>query len=180
MISPFELQIITIVNFKPHKLFDSSILNFDGTTFCSPGFNFDGGTFCLWALKSPTPFFNLLPLTITTFNIKKTIISLLIVNFNELDQKTKEKEKEKKKKGDPLLPLPFHNTITIEEGDDIVVVTFFIAKPPKKVMVVIVTIFCNKAIEEGDGRCRIFLLLKHKEEGDGNSCHHFLHCNKTT
>ncbi len=30
------MQIITIVNSKPHKLPDSSILNFDETTFCSP------------------------------------------------------------------------------------------------------------------------------------------------
>ncbi len=32
-------------------------------------------------------FFSLLPLAITTFNIKKTIVSVLIFNFNELNQK---------------------------------------------------------------------------------------------
>jgi len=32
-------------------------------------------------------FFSFLPLAITTFNIKKTTISLLIFNFNELNQK---------------------------------------------------------------------------------------------
>jgi hypothetical protein len=62
----------------------------------------------------------------------------------------------------------FHNTTTIEEGDDIAVVTFFIRKPPKKVMVIIVAIFCNKAIEEGDGSCHLFLLFCKNctEEGD--------------
>jgi hypothetical protein len=32
-------------------------------------------------------FFSFLPLAITTFNIQKTTISLLIFNFNELNQK---------------------------------------------------------------------------------------------
>jgi hypothetical protein len=47
VISPFELQIIIILNSKPHKLLDSLILNFDGTTFCSVGRNFDGTYFAL-------------------------------------------------------------------------------------------------------------------------------------
>ncbi len=52
VISSFELQIITIANFKPHKLFDSSIFNFDETTFCFSGLNFDGATFCSRSLNS--------------------------------------------------------------------------------------------------------------------------------
>jgi hypothetical protein len=35
VISPFELQTVIIVNFKPHRLLDSSIFNYDGTEFCS-------------------------------------------------------------------------------------------------------------------------------------------------
>jgi hypothetical protein len=46
VISSFELQIVTIVNSKPHKLLDSSIFNSNGGTFCSLGVNFDGITFC--------------------------------------------------------------------------------------------------------------------------------------
>jgi hypothetical protein len=46
VISPFELQIVTIENSKRHKLFDSSILNSDGTTFCSACVNSDETTFC--------------------------------------------------------------------------------------------------------------------------------------
>ncbi len=107
MISSFELQIVTIVNSKPHKFLDSSIFNFDEATFCSSCFNFafqlfiyDEATFCFWTSKSPT-FFSLLPLAIITFNIQNTTISLLIFNFNEPDQK------DKKKKGDGnLLPSP--------------------------------------------------------------------------
>jgi hypothetical protein len=45
MISSFELQIVTIINSKPHRLLDSSILSFDGVTFCSTGNNSDGTTF---------------------------------------------------------------------------------------------------------------------------------------
>jgi hypothetical protein len=48
----------------------------------------------------------------------------------------------------------FHNTTTIEIGEDIVVVTFFATKPPKKVMAIVVLCFCNKVIKEGDGSCR--------------------------
>jgi len=53
VISSFELQIVTIINFKPHKLLNSSILNSIETTFCSLGLNFDGATFC-----SPNPSYN--------------------------------------------------------------------------------------------------------------------------
>jgi len=51
-------------------------------------------------------------------------------------------------------------TITIEEGDDIVAITFFAAKLPKKAHVA--TIFCSKAIKEGDKSWR-FLLLRYNE-----------------
>ncbi len=91
MISSFELQTIIIVNFKPHRLLHSLIFNYDRTTFCSRIVYFGEAIFCLWSSKSPPPFFNLLPLVITTFNIKKTTISLLIVNSNELDQKDQRK-----------------------------------------------------------------------------------------
>jgi hypothetical protein len=46
VISSFELQIVTIINFKPHKLFDSLIFSFDGATFYSLGF-VNGTTFGL-------------------------------------------------------------------------------------------------------------------------------------
>jgi hypothetical protein len=46
VISSFELQTITIVNCKPHRLLDSSIFGYNGATFCSPTLNFDGATFC--------------------------------------------------------------------------------------------------------------------------------------
>jgi hypothetical protein len=81
----------------------------------------------LWASKSPPPFFNLLFLAITTFNIKKTTISLLIVNSNELYQKDQKRRKRKRKKAYCYRLL--HNTTTIE-GDDIATITFFVAKPP--------------------------------------------------
>jgi hypothetical protein len=55
----------------------------------------------------------------------------------------------------------FHNTTTIEEGDNIVVVTFLTTKPLKKATTITITFFCNKAIVEGD---------------DSN-CHCLLHCN---
>jgi hypothetical protein len=45
VISSFELQIITIIDSKPHKLFDSSILNSDRATLCSLGVDCDGVTF---------------------------------------------------------------------------------------------------------------------------------------
>jgi len=90
--------------------FYSSALNFDGRTFCSPSLDFDGKTFCspnlgcnestfffpivysneatlFFGTSKSLVFFSLLPLTITTFNVQKTTISLLIFNFNELDQK---------------------------------------------------------------------------------------------
>jgi hypothetical protein len=75
-----------------------------------------------------------------------------------------------------------HNTTTIEEGDDIVAVTFFTAKPLKEVMTVGVTIFYNKAIEEGDRICCLLLLLYNTtiEEGTGNSCCHFIFLYNTT
>jgi hypothetical protein len=54
VISPFELQIVTIVNSKPHKLFDSLIFSFDGATICSPGFNSNGTTLCgHYVLENP-------------------------------------------------------------------------------------------------------------------------------
>ncbi len=57
-----------------------------------------------------------------------------------------------------------HNTTTIEVGDDIIVLTFFATKPSKKAMTIPV-----KAIETSDGSYRrVFLILKHKEKGDGN------------
>jgi hypothetical protein len=56
VISPFELQTVTIVNFKPHTLFDSLIFSFDGVIVCSPGFNFDGTTLCgHYALEKAHP-----------------------------------------------------------------------------------------------------------------------------
>jgi hypothetical protein len=63
-----------------------------------------------------------------------------------------------------------HNTTTIEEGDDIVAITFFATKPLKKAMVVTIVIFCNKAIEEGDGSFYLFILLYNTTtiEGNGN------------
>jgi hypothetical protein len=45
-ISSFELQTTTIANFKPHGLLDSSTVDFDGTTFCSPIVGYDEATFC--------------------------------------------------------------------------------------------------------------------------------------
>jgi hypothetical protein len=57
----------------------------------------------------------------------------------------------------------FHNTTTIEEGDNIVVVTFLTTKPLKKATTITITFFCSKAIVEGD---------------DSN-CHCLLHCNNT-
>jgi hypothetical protein len=46
VISSFELQKISIANFKPHQLLDSSTPGSNGTTFCSPSLNCDGVTFC--------------------------------------------------------------------------------------------------------------------------------------
>jgi hypothetical protein len=66
-------------------------------------------------------------------------------------------------------PCLFHNIATIEEGDNIVVITFFTAKPPKKTTTIIVAFLCNEIIEEGDRSFQcLFLLLKHREEGDDN------------
>jgi hypothetical protein len=45
-ISSFELQTITITNFKPHGLLDSSTFGSNGTTFCSPIVDSDEITFC--------------------------------------------------------------------------------------------------------------------------------------
>ncbi len=45
---------------------------------------FDETTFCFWTSKSPPPFFSFFPLAITFLNIKKTIILLLIVKFDEV------------------------------------------------------------------------------------------------
>jgi hypothetical protein len=56
---------------------------------------------------------------------------LLIVNYNELDQKDQRK-KEKKKATIACCHHLFHNITTIEEGDGIATVTFFVTKPPKK------------------------------------------------
>jgi len=55
----------------------------------------------------------------------------------------------------------------MKEGDNIAAITFFVAKPPKKVQV---TIFCNKAIEEGDGSCHLLLLCCNRtiEKDDGS------------
>jgi hypothetical protein len=44
-ISSFELETITIANFKPHRLLNSSIPAFDGAKFCSPSPSYDGATF---------------------------------------------------------------------------------------------------------------------------------------
>ncbi len=183
MISTFELPIVTIVNSNPHKILDSSILNSNGTTFCSQGVDYDETTFCFpivcsnettfffWASKLPT-FFSFLPLAITTFNIQKTTISLLILKFNGLNQKDQIRRKKRKRKKVVACCHHFlHNTttITIEEGDDIVAVTFFVVKPLKKATIVAITFFCSKAIEEGVGSChRLFFLLKHREEGNGS------------
>jgi hypothetical protein len=79
-------------------------------------------------------------------HIKKTTISLLIINFNELNQK------DQRKKKIICFQCLFHNTTTIEEGNDIVakpskkakVVTlaiFFATKPSKKAMEVVVFFF---------------------------------------
>jgi len=57
VISSFELQIVTVVNFKPHRLLDSSIFNYDETTFFSPGLNYDGATFCSPSLGCNGPTF---------------------------------------------------------------------------------------------------------------------------
>jgi len=95
---------------------------------------------------------------------------LLIVNFNELDQNDhKRKERIKRKKA------VLHSTTTIEEGDDIVVVTFFIAKPLKKATIIAVTIFCNKAIKEGDESCRTIILFyfSNREKGEGSKLSSF-------
>ncbi len=122
MISLIELQIVTIINFKPHRLRNSSIhgsngtkkffpcLDFDGVAFCSlsPGCNgstfcftivdSDEATICFYASKLSPPFFSLLPLAITTLNIKKNTISLLIINSDELALfATKGQEKKEKK-----------------------------------------------------------------------------------
>jgi hypothetical protein len=95
---------------------------------------------------------------------------LLIVNSNELDPKTKEKEKRKRKKETTCCHRLLHNTITIEEGNNIVAITFFVTKPLKKVTIVIVAIFCNKTIEKGDGSCCLLLFLcdTTTEKGDTN------------
>jgi hypothetical protein len=46
-----------------------------------------------------TTFFSFFPIAITTLNIKKkTTISLLIINFNELDQKDQRRKKKERKK----------------------------------------------------------------------------------
>ncbi len=45
-ISSFDLQTTTIANFKPHGSLDSSTVDFDGTTFCSPIVGYDEATFC--------------------------------------------------------------------------------------------------------------------------------------
>jgi len=92
----------------------------------------DEATFYSWTSKSPPLFFNFLPLSIITFNIKKTTISLLIVNSNELNHKD-----QKKKKKTTCCHRLLHITTTIEEGDNISTITFFTAKPPKKVQVTI-------------------------------------------
>ncbi len=60
----------------------------------------------------------------------------------------------------------FHNSTTIEEGNDIVAVTLFITKPLKKAITIVVTFFCNKAIKEGDGNCNLLFILKHRKESD--------------
>ncbi len=62
-----------------------------------------------------------------------------------------------------------HSTTTIEVGDDIVAVTFFATKPQNKVTAIFVVFFCIKAIKKTDRiYCRVFLILKHREEGNGN------------
>jgi hypothetical protein len=62
-----------------------------------------------------------------------------------------------------------HNTITMEEGDNIATVTFFVAKPLKKATMVTIIFLGSKAIEKGDGNCcHLFLLFKHKEKGNGS------------
>jgi hypothetical protein len=96
---------------------------------------------------------------------------LLILNYNELDQKTREEKKKKKRKKvmTACYHRLLHNTTTIEEGNDIDVVTFFTTKPSKNVTIVAITFFCNKAIKEGDRSCHHRpLLLKHREKGNSN------------
>jgi hypothetical protein len=83
---------------------------------------------------------------------------LLIVNYNELNQKDQRKKKEKKATIACCHHL-FHSITTIEKGDGITTVTLFVPKPPKKAT----------DIEKGDGSYHHFLLLlKHREKGDGS------------
>jgi hypothetical protein len=91
-------------------------------------------------------------------HLKKTTISLLIVNFNELNQKDQRRRKIKKATAACCHHL-LQNTTTIEEGNNIVVVTFFTTKPPKKATTLTIAFFCNKTIKEGDRSCRHLLLL---------------------
>ncbi len=89
---------------------------------------------------------------------------VLIINCNELDQKD-QKKKKKRKKETAYYHYLFHDTTTIEKGDDIDAVTFFVAKPLKKATIIIIAIFCSKAIKEGDISC-LLLWFYYKEEGD--------------
>ncbi len=74
-------------------------------------------------------------------------------------KRTKEEEEKKKKVTIAYYHRLLRNTTTIEEGDNIVTVTFFVAKSLKKATTIAITIFCSKAIEEGDKNCRHLLLL---------------------
>jgi hypothetical protein len=91
---------------------------------------------------------------------------MLLVNFNELNQK--DQRKRKRKKETACCHHLLHNTTTIKEGENIVVVTFFAAKPSKKATVVAIAIFCSKAIEEGDGSCHLLLFIYNTITKKGN------------
>jgi len=99
-------------------LLNSSIFSFDETTFCFIGFNFDGTTFCslglIWMEQHFVSQLSVLMKQHFTFELpnhhlylvsfleslqsstlKKTTISLLIFNSNELDQKDSRKKRKR-------------------------------------------------------------------------------------
>jgi hypothetical protein len=91
---------------------------------------------------------------------KKLTISLPIVNSNELNHKDGKKK----------IACSHHlllNPTTIEEGDDIAAVTFSQQNHQKRRKL---PFFGSKAIEEGDGSCRLFPLHYNRtiEENDNS------------